>query len=49
MPKFKLKMNSRWLNIKLKGQIMTKFYDFAIYKKLMKKGIQWNPNQTIQT
>ena len=35
-PKFGLKMNSRWSNIKLKGQIVMKFYDLAIPKNLMK-------------
>ena len=27
MPKFGLKMNSWWSNVKLKGQMMMKFYD----------------------
>ena len=40
-PKFGLKINSRWSNVKLKGQMMMKFYDFSIHRKLMKDGIQW--------
>ena len=29
-------MNSRWSNVKLKGQMMMKFYDFSIHE------IWWN-------
>ena len=31
MPKFGLKMNSGRSNVKLRGQMMMKFYDFAIH------------------
>ena len=40
-PKFGLKMNNQWSNIKLKGQIMMKFYDFPIHTKLMKQEMQF--------
>ena len=40
MPKFRLKMNSRWSNVKLEGQILMKVYELDIHKKLMKQGIQ---------
>ena len=30
-------MKSQWSNIKLKGQMMMKFYDFAIHGKLINK------------
>ena len=42
MPKFGLKMNSRWSNVKLKGQMMMKIYELDIHRKLMKQVIQWN-------
>ena len=34
-------MNSGWSNVKLRGQMMMKFYDFATHQKLMKEGIRW--------
>ena len=40
-------MNNRWSNVKLKGQMMMKFYELDIHINLMKQGIQWNQNQTI--
>ena len=46
-PKFGLKINSRWLNVKLRGQMIIEFDDFTIHGKLMKQGIQWNKNQVI--
>ena len=38
-------MNWRWSNVKLKSQMMIKFYDFTIHGKLIKEGIQWNQNK----
>ena len=32
MPKFGLKMNSGRSNVKLRGQIILEFYEFAIYE-----------------
>ena len=40
-PKFRLKMNSCWSNVKLKGQMLMKFYELDIQGKLMKQGIYW--------
>ena len=37
MPKFGLKMNSQWSNVKLKGQMMIKFYDFVSTESWWKK------------
>ena len=31
MPKFGLKMNCRWSNVKLKSQTVIKFYDLLIH------------------
>ena len=39
-PKFRLKMNSRWSNCKLKGQMVMKFYELDIEGKLMKKKLK---------
>ena len=43
------KMNSSWSNIELEGQMNSEFDEFAIHRKLMKRGIQWNQNQVIFT
>ena len=40
MPKFRLKMNSRWSNVKLMSQMIMEFDEFSIYRKLMKQEIQ---------
>ena len=36
MPKFRLKMNSGWLDVKLRGQMILEFNEVAIHEKLMK-------------
>ena len=36
IPKFGLKMNSRWSNVKLKDQMVMKFYKSDIHGKLIK-------------
>ena len=48
-PKFRFKMNSRWSNVKLKGQMVMKFYELHIHGKLMKQKIQWDQNKIIWT
>ena len=45
---FGLKMNSAWSNVKLRSQMISEFDEFAIHRKLMKQGIQWNQNQVIR-
>ena len=35
IPKFGLKMNNSWSNVKLKGQLLMKFYESDIHGKLM--------------
>ena len=42
MLQFGLKMNNTWSNVKLRGQMISEFDEFAIHQKLMKQEIQWN-------
>ena len=35
-PKFGLKINSDWSNVKLRGQMILEFYEFTIHRKLIK-------------